>query len=165
MLDALASELGRAVPDALVRSRIAEMLDLVDGQSSRRAARHRAVPARDGPEPERARRPAARRGRATPWRKDLALEAVVDAEGIEVTDEMIEEWVREQAAEADEDADGAVARLMGDPADADRAAASTCGVQKALDIAVENAKEITPEQAEAREKLWTPEQESARRRR
>ena len=27
------------------------------------------------------------------------------AEGIEVTDEMVEEWVREQAAEADEDVD------------------------------------------------------------
>ena len=30
-------------------------------------------------------------------RKDLALEAVVAAEGIEVTDEMVEAWVREQA--------------------------------------------------------------------
>ena len=31
--------------------------------------------------------------------------------------------------------------------------------QKALDIVVDNAKEITPEQAAAREKLWTPEKE------
>jgi len=32
--------------------------------------------------------------------------------------------------------------------------------QKALDIVVDYAKEITPEQAAAREKLWTPEKES-----
>ena len=39
------------------------------------------------------------------------------------------------------------------------------GMQKALDIVVENAKEITPEQADAKEKLWTPEKESGRLRR
>ena len=33
-------------------------------------------------------------------------------------------------------------------------------LQKALDIAVDNAKEISPEQAEARAQLWTPEKES-----
>jgi hypothetical protein len=33
-------------------------------------------------------------------------------------------------------------------------------MQKALDIAVDNAKEISPEQAVARDKLWTPEKES-----
>jgi hypothetical protein len=33
-------------------------------------------------------------------------------------------------------------------------------LQKALDVVVDNAKEITPDQAEARAKLWTPEKES-----
>src|SRR4029079_17109047 len=49
-------------------------------------------------------------------RKDLALEAVVAAENSEVPDERVEEWVREQAAEADEDVEAAVERLTGDPA-------------------------------------------------
>ena len=30
-------------------------------------------------------------------RKDFALEAVADAEAIEVSDEMVEEWIREQS--------------------------------------------------------------------
>jgi len=92
-------------------------------------------------------------------RKDLALEAVVAAENIEVTDEMVEEWVREQAADGDEDAESAVERLLGDPATT-TALRQDLAAQKALDIVVENAKPISPEQAEAKGKLWTPGQES-----
>jgi trigger factor len=92
-------------------------------------------------------------------RKDLALEAVADAENIEVTDEMIESFIREQATQGGEDPDAMVERLMGDPATL-TALRIDLRMQKALDIAVDNAKEISPEQAEAREKLWTPEKES-----
>ena len=91
--------------------------------------------------------------------KDLALEAVADAENIEVSDEMIESFIREQSTQAGEDPDAAVERLMGDAATL-TALRIDLRMQKALDIAVDNAKEITPEQAEAREKLWTPEKES-----
>ena len=92
-------------------------------------------------------------------RKDLALEAIADAEGIEVSDEMITAWVREHAAESEEDVEAAVERLMGDPATL-TALRIDLRLQKALDVAADNAKVITPEQAEAREKLWTPEKES-----
>ena len=44
---------------------------------------------------------------------------------------------------------------MGDPATL-TALRIDLRLQKALDIAVDNAKEISPEQAEARAKLWTP---------
>ena len=64
-------------------------------------------------------------------RKDLALEAVVAAEGIEVSDEMIEAWVREQAAEAGEDVDASVERLLGRSGHADRAAAGPVGPKSA----------------------------------
>ena len=93
-------------------------------------------------------------------RKDLALEAVVAAEGIDVTDEMVEAWVREQAEQADEDAGVAVERLMADPASL-TALRQDLSAQKALDIVVENAKPITAEQADAKQKLWTPEKETA----
>jgi trigger factor len=93
-------------------------------------------------------------------RKDLAVEAVANAESIDVTDEMVEGWVREQAEEGSENADAAVARLTGDPALL-TALRTDLRLQKALDIAVENAVPISPEKAEAREKLWTPEKESA----
>jgi hypothetical protein len=52
-----------------------------------------------------------------------------------------------------------VQRLMDDPATL-TALRIDLRMQKALDIAVDNAKEISPEQAEAREKLWTPVKES-----
>jgi trigger factor len=93
-------------------------------------------------------------------RKDLALEAVVAAEGIEVSDEMVEAWVREQAAEADEDVTASVERLMADPATL-TALRQDLAAQKALDMVTAQAKPITSEQAEAKEKLWTPEKETA----
>src|SRR5690242_2118869 len=93
-------------------------------------------------------------------RKDLALEAVVAAEGIEVTDEMVAAWVREQAEEADEDIEDSLERLMGDQASL-TALRQDLAAQKALDVVVENARPITAEQADAKEKLWTPEKETA----
>ena len=93
-------------------------------------------------------------------RKDLALEAVVAAEEIEVSDPMVAEWVREQAAESDEDVEQAVERLMADPATL-TALRQDLAAQKALDVVTENAKPITAEQAEAKQKLWTPEKETA----
>jgi trigger factor len=93
-------------------------------------------------------------------RKDLALEAVVAAEGIEVSDEMVEAWVREQAAEADEDVEDSVQRLMADPATL-TALRQDLAAQKALDVVTANAKPITAEQADAKQKLWTPEKETA----
>ena len=93
-------------------------------------------------------------------RKDLALEAVVAAEGIEVTDEMVEAWVREQAADADEDVEVTVKRLMADAA-ALTALRQDLAAQKALDIVASNATPITAKQADAKQKLWTPEKETA----
>jgi trigger factor len=91
--------------------------------------------------------------------KDLALEAVADAENIEISDEMIEAFIREQSTQGGENPDEMVERLMADPVTL-TSLRIDLRLQKALDIVVENAKEISPEQAEAREKLWTPEQES-----
>jgi trigger factor len=159
VLDALGQELKTPVPDALVQSRLASMT-----RSFSQTLQARGVALEDylrvtGMTPEQLVEDM--RAQALDLvRKDLALEAVVAAENIEVTDEMVEEWVREQAAEADEDVDGAVERLTGDPA-ALTALRLDLAAQKALDIVTENAKEITAEQADAKEKLWTPEKESA----
>ena len=71
-------------------------------------------------------------------RKDLALEAVADAESIEVTDEMVEDWVREQVRRGRRNADAAVGRLTGDPAVL-TALRNRSALQKALDIVVEHA--------------------------
>jgi trigger factor len=159
VLDALGAELKTPVPDALVQSRLSSMtrslastlqargIALADylqvtGMTSEQMVADMRLQAEDL------------------VRKDLALEAVVAAEGIEVSDEMIEAWVREQAAEAGEEVDASVEGLLGDPASL-TALRQDLSAQKALDIVVENAKPITPEQADAKEKLWTPEKETA----
>jgi trigger factor len=159
VLDALGAELKTPVPEALVTSRLSSMtrsfgqtlaargiaLDdylRVTGMTSDQLVEDMRAQAQDA------------------VRKDLALEAVVAAEGIDVTDEMVESWVREQADEADEDAAGAVERLMGDPASL-TALRQDLAAQKALDIVAESAKPITAEQADAKQKLWTPEKETA----
>ncbi len=158
VLEDLAGQLETEVPEAMVRSRMAQMtrsmlntlasrgLDMdtylkLTGQSSEE------VVAAMRPEAENA------------IRKDLALEAVADAEGIEITDEMLEEWVREQAEAHEEASEDAAERLLEDPATR-TGLRIDLRLQKALDVVADNAKAISPDQAEAREKLWTPEQES-----
>ena len=158
VLDSLAEQLETDVPDALIRNRVADLVrSLLQNLAARGVAveDYLRVTGQSGEELAASVRPRAEDS----VRKDLALEAVVAAEGVEVTDEMIEEWVREQAAEGDEDAESAVERLLGDPATT-TALRQDLAAQKALDIVVENAKPISPEQAEAKGKLWTPGQES-----
>ncbi|MFL6040649.1 MAG: trigger factor [Gaiellales bacterium] len=158
VLDDLARQLTTEPPEPMVRSRMAEMTrSLIDGLASRglTAEQYLQLTGQSSEQLVEAIRPQARDAVS----KDMALEAVADAEGIEVSDEAIESWIREQAAAAEEDADTAVERLMGDPATL-TALRIDLRLQKALDVAVDNAKEITPEQADARAKLWTPEKES-----
>jgi trigger factor len=159
VLDSLGAELTTPVPDALVQSRLAAMT-----RSLGQTLQSRGIPLPDylrvtGMTSEQLVEDM--RAQAEDLvRKDLALEAVVAAEGIEVSDEMIEAWVREQAAEADEDVEASVERLMADPA-ALMALRQDLAAQKALDIVAEAAKPITAEEADAKQKLWTPEKETA----
>ena len=158
VLQSLADQLSTEVPDALVRNRVADLVrSLLQNLAARGVAveDYLRVTGQTAEDLAKAVRPRAEDS----VRKDLALEAVVAAEGITVADDMIEEWVREQAAEGEEDADAAVERLLGDPATR-TALRQDLAAQKALDVVVEHAKPITPEQAEAKGKLWTPGQES-----
>ncbi len=159
VLDSLGAELQTPVPDALVQSRLSSMT-----RSLSQTLQQRGIPLADylrvtGMTSEELVEDMRTQAQDL-VRKDLALEAVVAAEKIEVTDEMVEEWVREQAAESDEDVDEAVERLMADPATL-TALRQDLAAQKALDVVTENAKPITAEQADAKQKLWTPEKETA----
>jgi trigger factor len=89
--------------------------------------------------------------------RELVLDAVADKLGLEVSDEEIEELVREQADE-----------LGDDPAEASKALRESGGfekiradlrLKKALDEVVAGVKRIPVELAHARDKLWTPEKE------
>jgi trigger factor len=74
----------------------------------------------------------------TALKREAVLAAIVEAEGIEVSDEEIEQAQR--------------ARSQG----ADEALREDIAMRKAVDLVVENAKPIEAGRAAAREKLWTP---------
>jgi trigger factor len=90
-------------------------------------------------------------------RRELVLETVADEQGIEVSDEEIEEAIRGEAAVADEDPEEAI-RLLRERGGFDRLR-NDLRMRKALDEVVSGVKRIPVELAKAREKLWTPEKE------
>jgi trigger factor len=90
-------------------------------------------------------------------KRELALEALADEKGLDVTDEEVDELIRAEATEAGEDPEqvigamrerGGYEQLRGD-----------LRLRKALDEVVGAVKRIPVELAKAREKLWTPEKE------
>lgn len=90
-------------------------------------------------------------------RRELVVEAVAEAEGIEVTDEEIEAQVRDDAAATGR----APERLLHELKHHGgwETLRSDLRLKKAVEVLTENAKAIPMEQAEAREKLWTPDRE------
>jgi trigger factor len=84
--------------------------------------------------------------------RELLLEAVADELGLEVTDEEIRQELREQG-EVDEDIDEFFERGGADRVRPD------LRLRKALDRIAAEVKPVSLEQAEARERLWTPEKE------
>jgi trigger factor len=91
-------------------------------------------------------------------RRELAVEAVARAEGVEITDEAVERQVREDAERIGRPADelleevrreGALERLRED-----------LRLQEAVRRIVDACVPIPVEQAEAREKLWTPDDQT-----
>lgn len=84
--------------------------------------------------------------------RELVLEAVADQLGLEVTDDDIRAELRD-AGESDEDIEEFVAQGGADRVRDD------IRLKKALDRVAAEVKPIAPELHEARESIWTPEQE------
>lgn len=91
--------------------------------------------------------------------RELVLEAAADKLGIEVADEEVEELVREQADVAGEDADEILTQLR--ETDRLETLRTDLRLKKALDRIAAEVQRISPDLAEARDKLWTPEKETA----
>ena len=89
--------------------------------------------------------------------RELVLEAAADKLGIEVSDDEIRELIREQAAEAGDDPDEAIARVW--ESGVHERLRADLRLRNALDRISAEVKRIPIELARAREKLWTPEQE------
>jgi trigger factor len=96
-------------------------------------------------------------------KREAVLSAIVDAEGIEASDEEVAEALREAAGPDASDKQLKRAMKRARAQGADEALREDIAMRKAVDLLVENAKAIPVEQAAAREKLWTPEKEKDER--
>ena len=89
--------------------------------------------------------------------RELALEAVADKVGIEVSDDEVKQLVREQAEAAGEDADEVIEDLWQHGRQEDLR--EDLRLRAALDRVAADVKPIPIEQAEARDAIWTPDKE------
>ena len=103
----------------------------------------------------------------TALKREAVLAAIVEAEGIEVSDEEIEQALRASAPPDASDKQLKRALKRARAQGADEALREDIAMRKAVDLVVENAKPVSAEQAAdaaeraaAREKLWTPESAS-----
>jgi trigger factor len=90
--------------------------------------------------------------------RELVLEAVADQLSLEVTDEEIEELIREQAELQGDDADEAIKQVFSDGRQ--EALRGDLRLRKALDRVAAEAKRVPVEVARAREEIWTPDKET-----
>ncbi len=94
--------------------------------------------------------------------RELALEALAERAGIVVSDDDVKEMIREQAAAAEEDGADAEELIAEIWAHGQKEALrEDLRLRAALYRLAADVKPISLEQAEAREKLWTPDKEKA----
>lgn len=90
--------------------------------------------------------------------RELALEALAERAGIEISDEDVKAYLREEATAAgEEDVDGLIADVWAHGQQ--ESIREDLRLRAALDRLVADVTPIAPELAEARDKLWTPDKE------
>ena len=89
--------------------------------------------------------------------RELALEAVAERAGIEVSDDEVKAVVREQAEASDEDPDAVIEELWHSGRHDDLR--EDLRLRAALNRLVEDVKPISVEAAAARDAIWTPDKE------
>jgi trigger factor len=91
--------------------------------------------------------------------RELVLEAAADKLGVEVSDDEVEELIREQAEAAGEDPDEVVGQIR--ESGRFETLRADLRLKETLDKIVAEVKRISPDLADARDKLWTPDKETA----
>ena len=90
--------------------------------------------------------------------RELALEALAERAGIEISDEDVKQYLREEAeAAGEEDVDALIADVWAHGQQ--ESIRADLRLRAALDRLVAEVKPIPPELAAARDKLWTPDKE------
>jgi trigger factor len=100
-----------------------------------------------------------RREAAQSVARELVLEAAADKLGVEVSDDEVEDLIREQAEAAGEDAADVISQLR--EAGRFETLRADLRLKETLDRIVSEVKRISPDLAQARDKLWTPDKETA----
>ncbi|HEV2712378.1 MAG TPA: trigger factor [Gaiellaceae bacterium] len=155
-VDAVAEATKMAVADALVQARAVELWNALVRSLERRGISAEAYLQLSERSPQEIQADIEAEARRSLGR-ELVLEAAADKLGVEVSDEEVDELIREQAAAADEDADELIAEVKA--AGRYDALRADIRLRKALDRIAAEVKRIPVELARARDKLWTPEKE------
>ena len=92
--------------------------------------------------------------------RELALEALAERAGIEISDDDVKAYIREEtAASGEDDADGVIEDVW--THGQQESIREDLRLRASLDRLVHDVQPIAPELAEARDKLWTPDKEKA----
>ena len=156
-VDALVEASGVDVSDALVESRTANLIRSFVTELQRRGISLETYLALSGETAEEIQQRMlddARRSLA----RELVLEAVAEQLGIEVSDDELRAFIREQAVLAEEEDPDAVVEQVWHSG-RHETLRTDLRLRAALDRVASEVKRISPELASAREKLWTPGQE------
>jgi trigger factor len=140
------------LPDALVEARSRELWEQMVHTLSHQGISREAYLRIAGQEEDQIVE-AGKEDAAQTLRREAVLAAIVEAEGIEPTDEEVMEAVEQAAPEG-----GSSQRLFDRLKSAGRIdeLRTDLAQKKAVDLVADTAKAITVEQAQARDKLWTP---------
>ena len=158
VLDAAVGEAKVEVPDKLIHSRAHELLSETLSTLERQGISkdvYLQITGKDEETLAHEAEPEAERA----LRREAVLAAIVEAEGIEPSDEQVREALEPAAQRAGTSAEQVLERLRkGDRLERVR---EDVAARQALELIVGEAKPITVEQAKARKKLWTPGDEEA----
>jgi trigger factor len=156
VVDAAADQAQVVLPDDLVSARAAERWERVARQLAARGMDGDAYLQAQGKTREEVieeSKPDAERE----LRREAVLAAIADAEGIEVSEEEMVEALEHTAEHERTTPEKLLKRLRESGRDA--MVREDIRTRKAIDVVAESAKPIPMAQAEAREKIWTPEKE------
>jgi trigger factor len=151
-----ASEVQPALP--LVRTRATDLLTGFVRSLERRGVSLETYLAASGTEAEELQRQMVLEA-AVSVARELALESLAERAGIEVSDDEVTTYLREEAEAAGEDSEALVEDVWAHGQQ--ESIREDLRLRAALDRLVADVKPIAPDLAAAREKLWTPDKEKA----
>jgi trigger factor len=158
VLDAVVAEAQIELPDGLVHARAHELLEEMLHTLSHRGISKDAYLRITGKNEEELAHEA-EPDAAAALKREAVLEAVVAAEGISPSEEDVIEALKPVAERDGTEPEKLLERLR--ETDRLERAREDLATRKAVDLLVSSAKPITVEQAQARDKLWTPGREAA----